>query len=628
MRRLISCAALMAAACAGRGGAGVLSPDAPASALPPVPLVEGPLAPRVTYPSAGALITSRDSNFIFGSVGNGRATLTINGTPVPVLPNGSFIAFLPNPPATAPQYELVVTHGAQSARLTHVVRVLPPRPQLSLIGALVVDSASVVPRGSFVLRDDELVRVAVRAPPNVSAWVRVDSALTPLVNDAARPGPSIGAPLGATDSAATRFTGNAELWSTDVRAAELRNGGQLMITRGSDTVRFTLPAVAAPAGRTPRWGLVGADSMAAVSDTDRVIVGRPTPAGTYKWFFLPGTQLEITGRIDNFVRVRLDAALEAWVNATDVRALPDGFAAPRRTALNARLVPADDWVDLVIPIAERPAYFVEEGAQTIILTLYDTQSDTDIITYGAADPFVRVVSWEQEATGRVRYTLRLSQAPFGYLAMWQPGAFVLRVRRPPRVDADRPLEGITIAVDAGHPGAPGESAGATGPTGLREPDATLAISTRAKELLEERGATVVMIRSTPAAVPLGQRPILARRANAHALVSVHLNALPDGVNPFTAHGTGTYFFHPHAEPLARAVQDGMVRRMRLRNLGVYYDNLAIPRTTWMPSILCEGAFIMIPEHEAALRTSEFQEAYAAGIADGVEAYFRSLAGSR
>ncbi|HJR64044.1 MAG TPA: N-acetylmuramoyl-L-alanine amidase [Gemmatimonadaceae bacterium] len=626
MRWIISCAALMAAACAGRGGAGVLSPDGPA--LPPVPLVEGPLAPRVTYPSSGALITSRDSNFIFGSVGNGRATLSINGTPVPVLPNGSFIAFLPNPPASAPQYELVVTAGAQSARLTHVVRVLPPRPAMSLVGPLGVDSASVVPRGSLVMRDDELVRVGVRAPPNVSAWVRVDSVLVPLVNDAARPGPSVGASIGATDSAATRFIGNPELWSTDVRAADLRNGGQLVIARGVDTARFTLPAVAAPFARTPRWGLLGADSVAAVSDTDRVIVGRPTPGGTYKWFLLPGTQLEITGRIDNFVRVRLDDALEAWVNATDVRALPDGFAAPRRTARNARLVPADDWVDLVIPIGERPAYFVEEAEQAIVLTLYDTQSDTDIITYGGGDPFVRVVSWEQQASGRVRYTLRLSQAPFGYLAMWQPGAFVLRVRRPPRIDSDRPLAGITIAVDAGHPGAPGESAGATGPTGLREPDATLAISARTKELLEARGATVVMIRATPAAVPLGQRPVMARRANAHALVSVHLNALPDGVNPFTAHGTGTYFFHPHAEPLARAVQDGMVRRMGLRNLGVYYDNLAIPRTTWMPSILCEGAFIMIPEHEAALRTSEFQQAYAAGIADGVEAYFRSLAGSR
>jgi N-acetylmuramoyl-L-alanine amidase len=68
--------------------------------------------------------------------------------------------------------------------------------------------------------------------------------------------------------------------------------------------------------------------------------------------------------------------------------------------------------------------------------------------------------------------------------------------------------------------------------------------------------------------------------------------------------------------------------MGLPNLGVYYDNLALARTTWMPSVLCEGAFIMMPDQEAALRTSEFQAAYAAGIVEGLETYFRSLAPAR
>jgi N-acetylmuramoyl-L-alanine amidase len=196
------------------------------------------------------------------------------------------------------------------------------------------------------------------------------------------------------------------------------------------------------------------------------------------------------------------------------------------------------------------------------------------------------------------------------------------------VDARAPLRGLVVAVDPGHPGAPGESPGATGPTGLREPDVTLGVGMRLRTLLEQRGAKVVMTRTTPEPVPLGLRPIIARRAGAHVLVSIHLNALPDGINPFTAHGTGTYFFHPQAEPLARAVQAAMVARMGLRNLGVYYDNLALTRPTWMPAILCEGAFLMIPEQEAALRTPQFQEAYARGIADGLERFFGSIAAGR
>src|ERR687892_2639424 len=68
-----------------------------AATLPPVPLVEGPLRIHVQYPPANALVDARDSSFIFGHVGNGRATLTINGTSVPVLPNGSYLAFLALP---------------------------------------------------------------------------------------------------------------------------------------------------------------------------------------------------------------------------------------------------------------------------------------------------------------------------------------------------------------------------------------------------------------------------------------------------------------------------------------------------------------------------------------------------
>src|SRR3954447_15949216 len=102
----------------------IVSAPAPAPApvraapppLPPVPEVDGPLSIRVQYPSANQVVTSRDSNFIFGSIGSGRATLRINGAPARVYPNGAFMAFVPNPPASAPRYELVAERGADVAR--------------------------------------------------------------------------------------------------------------------------------------------------------------------------------------------------------------------------------------------------------------------------------------------------------------------------------------------------------------------------------------------------------------------------------------------------------------------------------------------------------------------------------
>src|SRR2546423_15586561 len=70
-------------------------PNAPA--LPPMPAIEGPLAIKVVYPTANHLIESRDSNFIFGSLGNGPPSPTINGLPPRVHPNGALLSVLPKP---------------------------------------------------------------------------------------------------------------------------------------------------------------------------------------------------------------------------------------------------------------------------------------------------------------------------------------------------------------------------------------------------------------------------------------------------------------------------------------------------------------------------------------------------
>jgi N-acetylmuramoyl-L-alanine amidase len=565
--------------------AGACSPPAPSTApapvkanaapsLPPVPFVNGPLVPRVVYPTANAVIQSRDSNFIFGSVGNGGASLTINGTAVRVYPNGAFLAFLPLPPQEAPQYEIVATLGADTARLTHVVRLLPQLP-------LVIDStlADTLSRISRYLSDSILPSAAPKTPGNAAALAR-DTART-------RPAPAIVPPA---------------------------RGG---------VAQTASPAgvMGAPPDTAPTLVVLGGvtnDSLP--PDTDRVVIVRPMPSGTYKWFLLPGTVLQATGREGDFVRVRLDSQLEAFVASADATPAPVGTVLPRRIASNAEVVPAGDYVDLVIPTTARPAYFVEQRGSSFELTLYGMRATTDIIAYRGNDSFVRTVEWAQETNDRVRFTVHLREQPFGYLVLWEQGRFVFRVRRPPIVDPRHPLRGLVIAVDPGHP-----PIGATGPTGLWEPQATLWVGERVQRLLTERGAIPVMTRTTMNPVELIDRPIIARRANAHALVSIHLNALPDGINPFRAHGTGTYFFRAQSEGLARAVQRNMVAQMGLPNLGVYYDNLALTRPTWMPSILCEGAFLMLPDQEAALRTPEFQERYARGIVDGLEEYFRGLA---
>ena len=496
--------------------------------LPAMPRVTGALVLDMVYPPENYLLSVRESTFVFGSVGNGDAALTINGAAVPVNPNGSFMAFLPVPADTA-----------------YTLRASLPDGQTA---------------------------VAVRR-------VRF-----PVRGTAARP-----------SSPAT-----------------------------IDTVGY------------PRLVTLANTNEYASADTDMMTIVRPAPNGTYQWFLLPGTEVLATGRLGASVRIRLDSQLEAWVDAPAALPVHEAepatrdaanrepatreAAPPPRRISGARVASTADYSDVVLSMNARAPYAVDETADGLALTVYDARASLDLIRYDTGDPTGRVVRGEQVTSDRVRVHVDLRHAPVGYQVMWRPGALVLRVRHRPAVDAAEPLRGRVIAVDAGHP--PG---GATGPTRLREPEATLAVAEQLKAMLEARGARVVMLRSTMDAVSLGSRPIDARRANAEAFVSIHLNAFADGANPYAiARGSGTFFFRPQSEPLARAVQQGLVRHLGLRDEGIFFNNLAVVRPTWFPAVLCEGAWVVMPEQEAALRTLEFQRAYAAGIVDGLDAYFRGL----
>src|SRR3954469_9521932 len=108
--------------------------------LPPIPQVDGPLAIRVVYPSEGAPLAARDSNYLLGSVGNGSATLTINGQPATVYPNGAFMAFIKSPPQTSPKFDFVAVAGTDTVRYTHNLRTPTTAAPLPTDGKLIVDS--------------------------------------------------------------------------------------------------------------------------------------------------------------------------------------------------------------------------------------------------------------------------------------------------------------------------------------------------------------------------------------------------------------------------------------------------------------------------------------------------------
>lgn len=627
---------LLAAACAtappnaaSASGPGNGVADARRGTLPPIPARTGPLAIDVVYPDEGYALSVADSNFIFGNVGTGGARLTIDGAPVEVAPNGAFLAFLPVPPNGV--YDVVAEAGGQRATLRRTVR-LPARPEPPARGGgLTIVPGSVTPTGAVTVMEGEPVTVSLRATPGATARLRFSDGTSVDLVERTRVERAEGfqqdvsvrpravAEYAATFPAHQWIAARGSVPGATVSPVDPAARTALIeLSRGRDTLRVPLDL---------SLGVLEGVTRVAVAAGDRpdsTVIGQALPGSNtpYQWFFPVGTVFAVTGEREGFYRVRLTSDLSVWIDAKSLRLLPAGTPAPEGTVSTLRVVPQRDWIDFRLTTSDRLPYRVTADGNALNVELYGARTRTNWAHYGPEDGFVRRVAWEQPRTDLFTARLETAEPVWGWRSFYDAGGtLVIRVRRPPRIDRARPFAGRLIAVDAGHP--PG---GAIGPTRLTEAEANLAIAKRLVRMLQEAGARVLETRPDTAAVALGARPLMAERANAELLVSVHNNAFPDGVNPFTNNGTTAFYNAPQGMELARALQHEIVGELGLRDLGIARADLALVRSTWFPSTLTETSFLMVPQQEAALRDPAVQERIARAHFRAIETFLRSRAG--
>lgn len=221
---------------------------------------------------------------------------------------------------------------------------------------------------------------------------------------------------------------------------------------------------------------------------------------------------------------------------------------------------------------------------------------------------------------------------------------------------------LVIAIDAGHGG---QDPGAVGPSGTREKDVTLAI---ARELARQVDATPglksYLTRDTDVFIPLNHRARLAREAGADMFISVHA----DAAHNRNAQGSSVYVLSLRGASSQRArwladkenaadliggvrleetddtlasvlldlTQSGQMKASEdagnhilagLKRIGnnhkpnIERANFAVLRTSDMPSMLVETAFLSNPEEEKRLIDPQFQRTVARAVLDGVNTYF-------
>lgn len=182
----------------------------------------------------------------------------------------------------------------------------------------------------------------------------------------------------------------------------------------------------------------------------------------------------------------------------------------------------------------------------------------------------------------------------------------------------------TIVIDAGHGGT---DRGTRSKSPFCEEKRICLLTARlVKKYLDQLGYHVVMTRTTDAFVSLARRVEIASQASSSVFVSIHYNSAR---NPI-AQGVEIFFYDSKADRtrtlasrrLAEAILPGLIRRTNAQSRGVKKGNYYVIRENPMPAIIIEGGFISNPQECALLKSFEYQDKIARGIADGIDRYFK------
>ncbi len=588
---------------------------------------------EVIYPREGLTITATDSTFIFGNFDYrplgleaedqpAKVEVTINGLPARLYPNKTYLAVVPVKPGPFTFHTVLrpIVPDSTPADSTVVDRniFIPYYLTTSPTDSLVVDSTYVFPQVDLEMMPGDVLGVVLKATPGCTARFAIDgvAANLPMTEQPPRKNFYWGeAVFGQARPPAIKevrgiYTGVYVIRSVDF-ATKATIRFEVVDTLGR-RVKLAAPGkLTIPASTVPRIATL----------TQELTVARTAAGRGYQLFLPAGVKLWITGREGNFYRARLTDDESIWVPTGSVSFLPPGTQPPESVIEVVRTANFEKYSHVTIFLSERLPYKIEQErrAQRLHAIIYGGTADTDWIRHDFGDPLIEEIRWTQEGEGRYRLTIDLNQKQqWGYRAFYEDSNLIVEIKKTPAIYRS-PLRNLLVCVDPGH----GPDLGAIGPTGFFEKDATYQLAEVLAQKLLAKGSRVILTRNDSTGIALQARTKLAEVAGADIFISLHYNALPDGVNPDKNRGSSTYYFHPQSYPLAQSILRSMLKRLKLPNFGLFYDNLSVCRVTSMPSVLVEPAFLMHPLEEALILDADFREKTAEAIVAGIEEFVRA-----
>ncbi len=184
---------------------------------------------------------------------------------------------------------------------------------------------------------------------------------------------------------------------------------------------------------------------------------------------------------------------------------------------------------------------------------------------------------------------------WGYDISYKNGVTTIFIKYEPKLSSgDKPLSGITVAVDAGHGGTDPGALGFPMTNGASEAEINLASAIAVQKRLESLGAKVVMMREEEKDLTMNDRMTMTRQANADFFVSLHSNSAGYETDGNKISGTEAYYYFDNSKDFAEFVARNGASYMGRQARGAKFSNYRVTLNTFCPSILVEMGFVTNP----------------------------------
>ena len=214
-------------------------------------------------------------------------------------------------------------------------------------------------------------------------------------------------------------------------------------------------------------------------------------------------------------------------------------------------------------------------------------------------------------------TLNTSGGFMGFTSWYEGDVLTLRFNNPGMMQSSGTLSGTRIVVDPGHsitdPGASGFLAKYT------EQVINYGVARQLKAILQDWGATVLMIDTQSSAISLESRVAQSVSFEPHLFVSIHNNSSP---NP-AGKGTEVYYFNDFSNILASKISANAAAYLDTTNRGGKFGRYYVTRVNQFPAVLVECGFVTNQAEYEKLIQKSVQYSVAMGIAIGIQSYMKT-----